>query len=53
VNYIEVYVRKGLYRLIEPPAVPGVEVDGVVKMLGPAHRALVSRQTTGAIVLLP
>jgi NADPH:quinone reductase-like Zn-dependent oxidoreductase len=30
VNYIDVYVRKGLYRMIEPPAVIGMEAAGVV-----------------------
>ena len=30
VNYIDVYVRKGLYRMIEPPAVLGMEAAGVV-----------------------
>lgn len=35
VNYIDVYVRKGLYRLIEPPAPPGMEAAGVVEAVGP------------------
>jgi NADPH2:quinone reductase len=30
VNYIDVYVRKGLYRMIEPPAPIGMEAAGVV-----------------------
>jgi NADPH2:quinone reductase len=30
VNYIDVYIRKGLYRMIEPPAPIGVEAAGVV-----------------------
>ena len=30
VNYIDVYIRKGLYRMIEPPAVLGMEAAGVV-----------------------
>src|SRR5687767_6481297 len=30
VNYIDVYIRKGLYRMIEPPAVIGMEAAGVV-----------------------
>jgi NADPH:quinone reductase-like Zn-dependent oxidoreductase len=30
VNYIDVYVRKGLYPMIEPPAVIGMEAAGVV-----------------------
>jgi NADPH:quinone reductase-like Zn-dependent oxidoreductase len=34
VNYIDVYVRKGLYRMIEPPAVIGMEAAGVVLDVG-------------------
>src|SRR4029453_11342103 len=30
VNYIDVYIRKGLYAMIEPPAPPGMEAAGVV-----------------------
>ena len=30
VNYIDVYIRKGLYRMIEPPAAIGMEAAGVV-----------------------
>jgi NADPH:quinone reductase-like Zn-dependent oxidoreductase len=30
INYIDVYIRKGLYRLIEPPAPIGMEAAGVV-----------------------
>lgn len=30
VNYIDVYIRKGLYRVIEPPAPLGMEAAGVV-----------------------
>jgi NADPH:quinone reductase-like Zn-dependent oxidoreductase len=30
VNYIDVYVRKGLYPMIDPPAVIGMEAAGVV-----------------------
>jgi NADPH2:quinone reductase len=30
VNYIDVYIRKGLYRMIEPPAPLGMEAAGVV-----------------------
>jgi NADPH:quinone reductase-like Zn-dependent oxidoreductase len=36
VNYIDVYVRAGLYRLIEPPAPLGMEAAGVVVDTGPA-----------------
>ncbi len=35
VNYIDVYVRTGLYRLIEPPAPLGMEAAGVVVDTGP------------------
>jgi NADPH2:quinone reductase len=35
VNYIDVYVRKGLYPLIVPPAVIGMEAAGVVVDVGP------------------
>jgi NADPH2:quinone reductase len=34
VNYIDVYVRKGLYRMIEPPATIGMEAAGVVQDVG-------------------
>ena len=34
VNYIDVYVRKGEYRLIEPPAPLGMEAAGVVLDVG-------------------
>lgn len=34
VNYIDVYVRRGLYRMIEPPAVIGMEGAGVVEQVG-------------------
>ncbi len=35
VNYIDVYVRAGLYRLIDPPASLGMEAAGVVIDVGP------------------
>jgi NADPH:quinone reductase len=35
VNYIDVYVRSGLSRLIEPPAPIGMEAAGVVVDVGP------------------
>ena len=35
VNYIDVYVRKGLYPMIVPPAVIGMEAAGVVVDVGP------------------
>jgi len=34
VNYIDVYVRTGLYRMIEPPAPLGMEAAGVVVDVG-------------------
>jgi NADPH:quinone reductase-like Zn-dependent oxidoreductase len=34
VNYIDVYVRTGAYRMIEPPAPPGMEAAGVVLDVG-------------------
>src|SRR6267378_1817622 len=34
VNYMDVYVRSGHYRLIEPPAVLGMEAAGVVVDVG-------------------
>jgi NADPH:quinone reductase-like Zn-dependent oxidoreductase len=34
-NYIDVYVRKGLYPLVTPPAVIGMEAAGVVVDTGP------------------
>jgi NADPH:quinone reductase-like Zn-dependent oxidoreductase len=36
VNYIDVYVRSGLYRMIEPPAPLGMEAAGVVVDVGDA-----------------
>ena len=35
VNYIDVYIRKGLYRMIEPPAGLGMEAAGEVVDVGP------------------
>jgi NADPH2:quinone reductase len=35
VNYIDVYVRTGLTRMIEPPAPLGMEATGVVVDIGP------------------
>jgi NADPH2:quinone reductase len=35
VNYIDVYVRSGLYRMLEPPAPLGMEAAGVVVDVGP------------------
>lgn len=34
VNYIDVYVRKGIYRMITPPATIGMEAAGVVLEVG-------------------
>jgi NADPH:quinone reductase len=35
VNYVDVYVRRGLAALITPPAVPGMEAAGTVVDVGP------------------
>jgi NADPH:quinone reductase len=35
VNFIDVYARTGLFRLVEPPGVPGMEAAGVVEAAGP------------------
>ena len=37
VNYIDVYIRKGLYRMIEPPAPIGMEAAGVVVESNSSH----------------
>ncbi|MDQ3025319.1 MAG: quinone oxidoreductase [Pseudomonadota bacterium] len=34
VNFIDVYARRGLYPLVTPPGVPGVEAVGVVEAAG-------------------
>jgi NADPH:quinone reductase len=34
VTYIDVYVRRGEYRMIEPPAAPGMEAAGIVLDIG-------------------
>jgi len=34
VNYIDIYVRRGEYRMLEPPAVPGMEAAGIVLDVG-------------------
>jgi NADPH2:quinone reductase len=36
VNFIDVYVRRGLYPLIQPPAPLGMEAAGVVEEVGPS-----------------
>jgi NADPH:quinone reductase-like Zn-dependent oxidoreductase len=35
VNFIDIYARSGLLRLLEPPSVPGMEAAGVVVAVGP------------------
>ena len=35
VNYIDVYCRSGFFRLLRPPAIPGMEAAGVVLDVGP------------------
>ena len=34
VNFIDIYARRGLYPLVTPPGVPGVEAAGVVEAVG-------------------
>jgi NADPH2:quinone reductase len=34
-NYIDTYLRSGLYPLLTPPAIPGVEGAGIVEEVGP------------------
>jgi NADPH:quinone reductase-like Zn-dependent oxidoreductase len=34
VNYIDVYIRRGEYRMLEPPAIPGMEAAGTVLDVG-------------------
>lgn len=57
VNYIDVYVRKGLYRMIEPPAPIGMEAAGVVLDVGdgvahllPGDRVAYAAPAPGAYV---
>jgi NADPH:quinone reductase-like Zn-dependent oxidoreductase len=33
-NYIDIYCRTGYFRLVEPPAVPGMEAAGVIEAVG-------------------
>ncbi len=35
VNFIDIYTRSGAFRLLDPPAVPGMEAAGVVLDVGP------------------
>lgn len=39
-NYIDVYVRSGLYPLMKPPAVIGMEAAGIVTSVGPGVEGL-------------
>jgi hypothetical protein len=53
VNYIDVYVRRGVYRMIEPPAPIGMEAAGVVLEsnapgLGPGDRVAYACPPPGA-----
>ena len=53
VNYIDVYIRKGLYRMIEPPAPIGMEAAGVVvestsSKFRPGDRVAYASGTPGA-----
>lgn len=38
VNYIDVYCRTGYFKLLQPPAAPGMEAAGVVIDVGPGVR---------------
>lgn len=40
VNFVDIYHRRGLYRLPELPAVLGVEAAGIVEAIGPDVRGL-------------
>jgi NADPH:quinone reductase-like Zn-dependent oxidoreductase len=57
VNYIDVYVRQGLYRMIEPPAPLGMEAAGVVlesrsSRLRPGDRVAYACTPPGAYVTM-
>ena len=57
VNYIDVYVRKGLYKMIVPPAPIGMEAAGVVvesnsPELRPGDRVAYASGTPGAYVTM-
>ena len=57
VNYIDVYIRKGLYRMIEPPAPIGMEAAGVVleshsPSLRPGDRVAYACPPPGAYVTM-
>ena len=57
VNYIDVYVRKGLYKMITPPAPIGMEAAGVVMQSNspsfrPGDRVAYASGTPGAYVTM-
>ena len=57
VNYIDVYIRKGLYPMIEPPAPIGMEAAGVVVEsnaggFAPGERVAYASASPGAYVTL-
>jgi NADPH:quinone reductase len=57
VNYIDVYIRKGLYKMIEPPAPIGMEAAGVVvesnsRGFRPGDRVAYASGTPGAYVTM-
>jgi NADPH:quinone reductase-like Zn-dependent oxidoreductase len=57
VNYIDVYIRAGLYRMIEPPAPIGMEAAGVVvdsnaPGFGPGDRVAYACSPPGAYVTM-
>ncbi|HJV11417.1 MAG TPA: quinone oxidoreductase [Burkholderiales bacterium] len=57
VNYIDIYIRKGLYRMIEPPAPIGMEAAGIVvasesSRLRPGDRVAYACTPPGAYVTM-
>jgi NADPH2:quinone reductase len=57
VNYIDVYIRKGLYKMITPPAAIGMEAAGVVvesrsPSFRPGDRVAYASGTPGAYVTM-
>ena len=53
VNFIDVYVRRGDYPLVEPPAVIGVEAAGVVVDVGPGVHHLLPGDRVAYAALPP
>jgi len=53
VNYIDIYVRRGIYPLIAPPAVIGMEAAGIVVDVGPGVAHLLPGDRVGYACLPP